>query len=53
MEYLIREPNAGKTFGVGRTVQVAYDYKKRKTIPLPANWRNVIQEYEGLTPAQK
>jgi acyl-CoA thioester hydrolase len=49
MEYLIREPNTGKIFGEGKTVQVAYDYEHKKTIPLPQGWRDVVQEYEGLT----
>ena len=49
MDYLIQTPNSGKIFAQGRTVQVAYDYQGKKTIPLPMNWRNVIQEYEGLS----
>jgi acyl-CoA thioester hydrolase len=49
MEYLIREPKTGVIFGEGKTVQVAYDYKDKKTIPLPENWRIIVQEYEGLT----
>jgi acyl-CoA thioester hydrolase len=49
MEYLIRDPNTGKIFGEGKTVQVAYDYEDKKTIPLPENWRKIVQDYEGLT----
>ena len=49
MGYLIREPNSGTIFGEGKTVLVAYDYEEKKTIPLPENWRSIIQEYEGLT----
>ena len=49
MKYLIREPDSGKVFGEGKTVQVAYDYQGRKTIPLPDKWRNVVQEFEGLS----
>ena len=48
MDYLIREPNTERIFAEGKTVQVAYDYENRKTIPLPENWREVIQSYEGL-----
>ena len=48
MDYLIREPNTERIFAAGKTVQVAYDYEDRKTIPLPENWRKVIQSYEGL-----
>jgi acyl-CoA thioester hydrolase len=49
MEYLIRDPKTDKTFGLGKTVQVAYDYNGKTTIPLPENWRSIIEDYEGLT----
>ena len=48
MEYLIRDSASGRVFAEGKTVQVAYDYQSRKTIPLPKNWRDVIQEFEDL-----
>ena len=48
MDYLIRESNTGQIFAEGRTIQVAYDYETRKTIPVPDHWCDVIQSYEGL-----
>lgn len=48
MEYLVRESNAGKIYGVGKTVQVAYDYQTRETIPLKPSWRETIAKFEGI-----
>ena len=48
MEYLIRESNTMKIFAEAKTVQVAYDYESRKTIPVPDHWRKVIQKHEGI-----
>ena len=48
MNYLIRETDTGQIFAEGKTVQVAYDYKTRKTTPLLKHWREVIQTYERL-----
>ena len=48
MEYLVREVGGGKTFGVGKTVQVAYDYQSGKTVPLETSWRERIANYEGM-----
>jgi len=48
MEYLIRDSASGRAFAEGKTVQVAYDYQSRKTIPLPKNWRNGIRKFEDL-----
>jgi hypothetical protein len=30
---------------------VAYDYRAKKSIPLPDSWRNILNEFEGLIPA--
>jgi acyl-CoA thioester hydrolase len=46
MDYLIREIESGKTFAEGRTVQVAFDYQKMKTIPIKPSWRETIQSFE-------
>jgi acyl-CoA thioester hydrolase len=47
MEYQIRESSTGQVFAEGRTVQVAYDYQKKATIPFNENWRKAIQQFEG------
>ena len=48
MVYLIREMGTHKIYAEGKTVQVAYDYQSKQTIPLKDTWREVIQEYEGM-----
>ena len=48
MEYLVREVGEGKVYGIGKTVQVAYDYQTGGTIPLRPNWRESIAQYEGI-----
>ncbi len=47
MEYLIKESVTGIVFAEGKTVQVAYDYHDKKTIPLLESWREAILEFEG------
>ena len=49
MEYIVQQPGAEKIYAVGKTVQVAYDYKRKKTIPLRPTWRETITQFEGLT----
>jgi acyl-CoA thioester hydrolase len=49
MEYLVKDSASDRIFAQGKTVQVAYDYQTGKTISLPQNWRDVIQDFEGHT----
>jgi acyl-CoA thioester hydrolase len=48
MVYSLRNPQTRQEYASGSTVLVAYDYHSRLTIPIPDNWRTVIQDYEGL-----
>ena len=48
MEYLVRQIGGEQIYGVGKTVQVAYDYQIGQTIPLRPEWRKTLTEYEGL-----
>ena len=48
MEYLVRQIGGGTIYGVGKTVQVAYDYQQRETILLRPNWRETISIFEGI-----
>ena len=48
MEYLVRQIEGDKIYGVGKTVQVAYDYQTGETIFLWQNWRETITKFEGL-----
>ena len=46
-EYLVHAPD-GRAFATGRTVLVAYDYRRGASIPIPPAWRKRITEFEGL-----
>lgn len=48
MEYRIEDVQSGQELATGSSVQVAYDYRLAKTIPLPDNWRQAIREFENL-----
>lgn len=50
MEYRIEDAQTGDEFAIARTIQVAYDYRTKTTIPIPENWRKIISEFEGLDP---
>ena len=51
MDYLIREKDTVRVFAEAKTVQVAYDYQEKKTIPLKESWIEIIRDYEGNIPA--
>jgi acyl-CoA thioester hydrolase len=44
----IVDANTLKELAKGRVVMVAYDYKERKTISIPEDWRKKIREYERI-----
>jgi acyl-CoA thioester hydrolase len=48
MEYRLEDAGTRQELAVGSTVLVAYDYRTGQTIPLPANWRETISQFEGL-----
>ena len=48
LEMTYRLSVAGETVATGRTVQVAYDYAARQSIPVPQAWRDAIAAYEGV-----
>lgn len=37
---------AGQPVALGRTVQVAYDYANRRSVPIPPAWRQAITVFE-------
>jgi len=49
LEYLVHDPD-GRPFATGRTVLVAYDYRRGVSIPVPDAWRTRIAEFEGMLP---
>ena len=42
-----RLASGGRTIATGRTVQVAYDYARSVSIPVPASFRRRVRRYEG------
>ena len=48
MEYLLEDPAGGKELARAETVQVAFDYRSGKSIPVPPAWREAILQFEGL-----
>ena len=50
MEYCLEDMQTGQEFASGSSVLVTYDYYSSRTIPIPAGWREVIQEFESLQP---
>ncbi len=46
-EYLVRDALTGAELATARAVLVAYDYHQGRSIPIPTDWRRVIEEFEG------
>lgn len=47
-EYRIEDARDASLFANGTSVLVAYDYHNQRTVSLPEEWRNLIQQYEGF-----
>jgi acyl-CoA thioester hydrolase len=48
MDYLLEDTDSGTKLAEAAAIMVSYDYHNSKTIPVPDDWRQVIQEFEGL-----
>lgn len=48
MAYLVEDADTHTELATATTVQVAYDYRQQKSIPIPAEWRQRIRLFEGL-----
>ena len=44
----IVDVDTGKELANGEVIMVAYDYRAEKTISIPQEWREKINEFEGL-----
>ena len=49
-EYSIEDAQDGSLFASAMSVQVAYDYRENKSIPVPEKWRKKISEFEKFLP---
>ena len=52
MQYELRDEE-GVVLATGETVQVMYDYEKRKSMRMPAEVRERIERFEGINPERK
>jgi len=52
MEYRVEDRAGGSTLAEATTVLVTYDYRIGETIPIPQDWRLIIQKYESLPATQ-
>lgn len=48
-EYRLEDARDESVFATGISVLVAYDYHARRSVPIPEEWRKVIQRFEGLS----
>jgi acyl-CoA thioester hydrolase len=49
MAYTIEDVQTGQKLATSTSVQVAYDYRKGQSIPIPNTWRQVINDFENLS----
>ena len=47
MEYLLEDMETCQKLASAATILVTYDYGSGATIPIPDNWRQVIEDFEG------
>jgi acyl-CoA thioester hydrolase len=48
-EYRIEDARDASEFASGSSVLVAYDYRKRRSVPIPEEWRMAILQFEEVT----
>ncbi|MCS7247665.1 MAG: acyl-CoA thioesterase [Anaerolineales bacterium] len=48
MAYRVEDAVSRAELVTASTVQVAYDYRQQKSIPIPEEWRSAISVFEGL-----
>jgi len=46
-EYVIEDSESGELCGTGEVVGVCFNYPTHETVPVPAEWRKKISEFEG------
>ena len=48
-EYQVEDQDNGTVLATAETVMVAYNYHTESSMPVPAEWRKKISEFEGIT----
>ena len=49
MEYEVTTPDGARCYATAETVMVAYDYYEKKSVPVSAELRKTISDFEGKT----
>jgi acyl-CoA thioester hydrolase len=49
MEHSLEDAKTGQELAKASTVLVAYDYKRKASIPIPTEWREKISRFETLS----
>lgn len=44
----VMDAATGKAMADGEVILVTFDYKSKKTIPVPEDWKRKIAEFEGI-----
>ncbi len=44
----VEDQETGKLYADGSVVLVTFDYHSHQTMPVPADWRRILIDYEGL-----
>ena len=52
MTYRLEDAETGDLLAEGETVQVCYDYRTGRTMPIPEAWREKIAAFEGIPPRE-
>jgi len=47
-EYRIEDGRDASLFATGSSILVAYDYHNKRSVAIPEEWCNIIQQFEGL-----
>lgn len=53
MQYRLEDAATGEVLAEGETVQVCYDYRTGRTVPIPEAWRQAIAAFEGIPPREE
>jgi acyl-CoA thioester hydrolase len=48
VEQSVVHAETGEVFATGEVVMVTYDYHTGKSIPIPQDWRDAVQKFEGV-----
>jgi len=52
MQHTFQDIDSGQEMATARSVIVAYDYQKERSISIPKEWREAIETFEGIGQAQ-